>query len=671
MEKKIKYTARDFEAIKSELIAFSKKYYPELSDSWNDASVGAWMIDLVSSVGDSLNYNMDRIFQETNINSANSRSSVLNAARLNGVKIPGPKSSMCEVELTCTLPTNSTNLAEPNWSDAPLVKRGSVVGNMDYHFELLEDVDFSEQFNSDGYSNRTFKPKRDNNGLITAYTVTKSVLVVSGKSKIYKRVISEDELVPFMEIVLPEQGITNVESVIFKNSSKIITDPQLYEYFIDAEEYQLKGDDTTTYRYFEVNSLAEQYRFGDVTNMSTSDNTLVADPIYPSVYTDYTEGTKTTRYYHGEWKAITQKFMTEYTDNEYLKLIFGGATEEVTVPSKGTTTYAQHMMSKMINNPMLGLLPQAGWTMYVLYRTGGGSETNLAQGAINTIVNLNMTFPKMECYNGTTAQLQSQIANSFTVYNPTTSIGGKDFPSTEEIKYLTKYSTSSQERCVTLKDYKARLMQIPPRYGCPFRLNVAEDNNKVSMSVLNLNSEGKLSKLLPKTLVDNMKEYLSHYKSLTDYVEIRSGKYYNLGFQIDVFVDKNYTVSDVVSSIINTVKDYMDISKHDMGEDIFLGDLEKNITSLDGVISLINVGIHNIYGGNYGEQCPLPIYVDVQYGTNCNTVTTTPEAFVSGNGANSVQIDTNALDKVLYCDVDSMWEIRYPDNDIKVRVKLK
>lgn len=670
MEKKIKYTARDFEAIKSELIAFSKKYYPELSDNWNDASIGAWLIDLVSSVGDSLNYNMDRIFQETNINSANSRSSVLNAARLNGVKIPGPKSSMCEVELTCTLPLDGTNISEPNWNDAPLVKRGSIVGNMDYYFELMEDVDFSEQFNSDGYSNRTFKPKRDNNGLITAYTVTKSVLVVSGKSKIYKKVINEDELVPFMEIVLPEQGITNVESVIFKESSNMITDPQMYEYFIDAEEYKIQENDIKTYRYFEVNSLAEQYRFGDKANMS-DDDILVQDQIYPSVYTDYTEdGKRTTRYYHGEWKAITQKFITEYTDNEYLKLIFGGATEEVNTSNE--TTYARHMMNKIINNPMLGLLPRAGWTMYVLYRTGGGAETNLAQGAINTIINLNMIFPKMECKdNGTTAQLQSQIANSFTVYNPTTSIGGKDFPSTEEIKYLTKYSTSSQERCVTLKDYKARLMQMPPRYGCPFRLNVVEDNNKVSMSVLNLNAEGKLSKLLPKTLVDNMKDYLLHYKSLTDYVEIRSGKYYNLGFQIDVFVDKNYTVSDVISSIIQTVKDYMDISKHDMGEDIFLGDLEKEITSLDGVISLINVDVHNIYDGEYGEKCPLPTYVEMEYGSDCSKTPIQQESFVNKDGVNSSQIDINTLDKVLYCDVDSMWEIRYPDNDIKVRVKLR
>ena len=39
MEKKINYLSRDFESIKSELIKFSQKYYPEISDNFNDASV--------------------------------------------------------------------------------------------------------------------------------------------------------------------------------------------------------------------------------------------------------------------------------------------------------------------------------------------------------------------------------------------------------------------------------------------------------------------------------------------------------------------------------------------------------------------------------------------------------------------------------------------------------
>ena len=78
--KKINYLARSYDDIKSELIKFSKEYYPELSDHYNDASVGSWFLDLVSAIGDNLSYHTDRMYQENNIDSANLKSSVLNAA---------------------------------------------------------------------------------------------------------------------------------------------------------------------------------------------------------------------------------------------------------------------------------------------------------------------------------------------------------------------------------------------------------------------------------------------------------------------------------------------------------------------------------------------------------------------------------------------------------------
>ena len=39
----------------------------------------------------------------------------------------------------------------------------------------------------------------------------------------------------------------------------------------------------------------------------------------------------------------------------------------------------------MLNDTYMGELPNAGWTMYVLYRVGGGKETNVARGAITDI----------------------------------------------------------------------------------------------------------------------------------------------------------------------------------------------------------------------------------------------------------------------------------------------
>ena len=658
--KKINYTNRDYEAIKSELIGFSKKYYPEITDDFNDASVGSWLLDLVSVVGDNLNYHIDRTYAENNVNTASLKGSVYNNARKNGVKIPGPKASMCEVELSCTLPLDSTNISIPNFNVAPIIKMGSVVGNSSYKYELIEDVDFRTQFNSEGVSNRTFSPLRNSNGVITAYTVTKTTMVVGGTSKIFKKVLSDTEVVPFMEIVLPEKNIMSVESIIFKESSNFNGEPLSYEYYIDDEKFFIPNETIETYRYFETNSLSDQFRFG------TKNNDKVI-PYEIESYEDYTEtvngknsSQKTTRYYRGEWKPITQKFITEYTDNGYLKIIFGCGTDNAILANQ--TEFGKHMMSKMINNKLLGVLPKAGWTMFVLYRTNGGTETNLAQGSITSIISANIAF-----VNVSDNTLKSSITSSLNVNNISPSVGGKDMPSVSEIKYLTKYSIPSQERCVTIKDYKERILQIPPKYGCPFRLNAMEDNNKIIISCLGLNSNGKLDDGLPSLMVENMSEYLSHYKTLGDYVEFRSGKIYNLGFGIDIFVDKNYDPSIVVKNVINFVKEYMSVKNHDMGEDIFIGDLEKEINNIDGVISLIDLRIYAIYNGSYSTSIPsLPKKYEMANGCSIPNVS----IFDVSGGAESFEVDLNEIDYVLYSDVDSMYEI-LNDNDIKIQVKLR
>ena len=237
-EKKINYIARDFNAIKDELIKFSKTYYPELSDSFNDASVGAWIIDLMSAVGDDLSYHTDRMYQENFIDSANLKSSVLNVARVNGVKLPQPKASICELEISCVIPgLYQDNISLPDWSFAPYIVKGGVVTDGKSYFELLDNVDFGEQFNENGVSNRRYTPLYGPNGSITSYQVYKTVLVSSGQSLVYKKVLSENDIQPFMEIILPEQKIMGIESIIFKEGVDYTINPEMYEYFIDEEEY--------------------------------------------------------------------------------------------------------------------------------------------------------------------------------------------------------------------------------------------------------------------------------------------------------------------------------------------------------------------------------------------------------------------------------------------------
>jgi hypothetical protein len=672
MQKKINYLARTFEDYRSELINFSNKYYPEMTDDFSDTSVGSWFVDLVSSVADNLSYHIDRMYQETNVNSAKLKSSVLNLARTNGLKVPGAKASMCEVRISCTIDIDPENISQPDWRYAPILKRSSVVTAGNYSFQLDEDVDFGQQFNSDGFSNRTYAPNRNSNGSITSYTVTKSVIVVNGTTRIYKKVIMDRDLSPFMEIVLPDTNVMNVESVICKETGSYNETPAMQEYYFDEEEYKLSAEDVSTFRFFEVESLADQYRFGTATNI---DNTVIMDKYNPEIYDDYTEtpaitpdernvnyeSQRTTRIYRGQWKPVTQKFITEYTDNGYMKLIFGAGVSYDEVPS-GSTKYAEYRASKIINNDMLGVLPREGWTMYILYRVGGGIETNLAPNSINGFSLINVEFKNDV---GLDSRKKGVVVNSFTVRNSSASVAGKNAPSTEEIKYLTKYNTSSQDRCVTVKDYQVKLMQMPPKYGAPFRSGVIEENNKIVMSFLGVKSNGRLTKYLPDRLVENVIEWMSHYKTINDYIEIKSGKIYNIGFLIDLFVDKNYNVSTVLTNVIEKIKDYMDINNHNMGDDIFVGDLEKEITLVDGVISLISLRVYNIYDGQYSsDKCPFPELVVTD---NCNNNVSleyrTPE------GCNAFPIDLEAIDKVLYSDYDSMFEV-LNDSDIELKVKL-
>jgi hypothetical protein len=93
------------------------------------------------------------------------------------------------------------------------------------------------------------------------------------------------------------------------------------------------------------------------------------------------------------------------------------------------TTYGEAVTSRIINNKQLGLLPKVGWTMFVLYRVGGGTETNLAEGSINTVVNVDVVFDTTNT--AVTQTIKSNVVSSFEVYNPTTSVAGKDAPSTE------------------------------------------------------------------------------------------------------------------------------------------------------------------------------------------------------------------------------------------------
>lgn len=663
-ENQIQYTKRNYDEIRNAIIEVTKRYYGNIFNTINDASIGQWMIDINSDIFDILMYNIDRAYQETSIDSANSRSSLLNIARSLGVKIPGPKSAVVEVELSCILPLNtsavpgsSNNLAIADESYAPYIKKGSLFSDGRNTFELMEDVDFKTQFDSNGISNRQIIPRKNSNGEITSYRYKKLSVASAGQSKIYKRFITSSDIAPFFSITLQDTNILGVESIILKQGRTLGYNPKIAEFYVDRESYEDK-EGKPTQRFFEVDNLIDQYRFGyeEQEVESLNGQYTYYSPIWDIIDTvevrdeeDHVELEPVRMAVRGKWKRVKNKFVTEYADNGNLKITFGSGllNQYGNIPTTANE-YTQYYMSRMEANDYMGVLPEPNTTMYILYRTGGGEMSNIGANTLNKIVSLAYNIDG-NCNDSEDSRKKSDVRASIAVTNPSQSYGGKDAPSDEEIRFMTKYISAAQNRCVTISDYYARLMEIPPKYGLPFRCGVLEENNKIVVYTLGLDPNGYLSSALSETVANNMKEYLSMYKMLTDFIEIRSGRIINISFEVDVYIDKTYDNSEVSKRIIETIRGYMDIRRHQMGEDIFIGDLEKEISKLDGVQNLIDLRCYNKVGDGYSD-------------------TQITQQMVSDGDNFTDEIDLQESDKTLFSEAGCMFEIKYP-NDIQVNVK--
>lgn len=690
-ETRISYLDRTYEDYRRSILDITQKYYGDIFANYNDAGIGNWLMDIPADIADNLSYNIDRAYQETDIDSATSRDSILNIARTNGVKVSGPKSAIVEVELSCKVPMNNSaadnygnNLSKPDENYLPYIKKGTMFSDGRTYFELVEDVDFSTQFDYNGISNRKMTAGRDGNDNIIYYEYKKRGIARAGQTKIYKKRIHNGDIKPFMSITLNDTSITNVESIICKDGASARRDPSIHEFYVDKESYY-DLTNLPVQRYFEVENLCEQYRFGYVVdeNVDGTYKDNYYDPIWEVVdefVVTNEDGsaavdkngdiiTEPARYaMKGEWKRLKNKFVTEFQENGSLKITFGcGLRNYYGEIPDDASEFTRYMMSRMEANDYMGVLPQSGSTMYILYHVGGGEISNIGANTLNTITYLNMSIPG-NCNDPNDDKKKATIRNTLRVTNPTPSYGGKDEPSDEELKYLIKYNSAEQARCVTLKDYYARISKIHPRYGCPYRHSVVEENNKVVIYTLGLDYKGHLMTQLSETVADNIKEYLKEYKSVNDFVEIRSGKVVNVAFDVYAYIDKAYDKSEVISRIIDLVRDYMDIRKHIMGEDIFLGDLEKEISKLDGVVNLIALRCYNKVGSTDGYSDDI---INQSIVDTTNPCYARERTAVFGDDGLDNEIDLVESDKVLFSSIDSMFEIRYPNRDIRCKIKVR
>jgi hypothetical protein len=602
-EKKINYFARNFTDVRGELVNYVKHFYPELYQDFNDASIGMMLLELNAATADMLSFHTDRMFQETQIDYAQERRSIMNIARTLGLKIPGKRSSITLTDFSVVVPVYGDTF---DIRYAPIIKFGAQVAGGGQTFETLDDIDFSSPYSSGGIPNRLIIPNIDANNTIISYTLVKREIVSNGVTKILKRVLGEADSVPFLELILPDPNVVSVEQVITKEGTTFTTNPTTSE-FVD-----------NNLRWWEVDSLAEDKIFVDDPSRSTDNSGIMP----------------------GKWISITRKFVREYTDTGFSKITFGsGFSDEQYLQQYSANPYILQI-ANFFNSTALGEIPRPNSTLYVRYRVGGGSAANIGANVINSVGNIEMII------NGPNASNNQFVRSSIRVNNPVPAFGGGNEPSVDEIRWMTKYNFASQNRAVTIKDYLAIIFKMPGKFGVPFRMQVSEKQNKIEFAILGLDSRGKLNNSSTNTLKENMASWLADYRMINDYVLIRDGKIINISFDIDLYTDKSFNQGEIVNNTINTVKNYFDINKWQMGQNIYLAQLVEAINNVAGVLNVVDIKAYNNVNGNYSLNSTSQPYLDEITG----------------------QINLTD-DFALFGEYDTMFEIKFPNTDIRVRTK--
>lgn len=605
----IQYGSRTFGEIRGDLISFIRQSYPEVLSDFTDSSVGAMLIDLNAGVANNLSVNTDRAFQETQLEYAQQRASILNIAKNMGFNIPARRPSVTVVDFSVVVPVLGN---APDASYYPILKAGAQVLGGGKIFETEENIDWNSSLSNLGDPNRSIIPNLDTNGIPVSYTVTKREVVINGGSSIFKRVINTSDIIPFLKVTLPDPDVLQIDSVILLEGTNYSSNPE------NSEFYDINN------RYYEVDYLAQQRVF--VENAASSSGNTNTDNLKAAT-----------------WLDITKKFIKEYTPKGYSVLTFGSGDANVNAFKDGFLKEGvsnRQFLDNFLNNTALGEKLKPNYTLFIKYRTGGGIASNIGAEVLTELGSYTLDVV------GSRQEYNQNVRRSLKTTNPIPAIGGNDGLSTEQIRQLVKYNFSGQERAVQLTDYLLQVYKMPGKYGSPYRANSYKINNKVVIPILGIGSDGKLSNTSNSLMQTNITEWLTEFRMVNDYVEIKDGKIFNLAFEIDMYVE-NTADNEIANSVISLVTEYFDITDHEMSEDVFISSLQNEISKANGVVNIISIKVFNKVGGQYSSNTVTQAILDTETG--------------------EIKIENNTI----YSTQDSMFEIKYPEKDIQVLLRKK
>lgn len=555
----IKYTSREYNSIRNDLIQHAKRYYP---DTWKDFSKGtinSLLVDVVAYVGDVLSYYLDYQVNESFLDTAIEFDNIRKHARALGYKYAGSPSSYGMMSFYCLVPANGNGTA-PDRSYLPVISQGTSFTSDDGSpYYLTEDV------RMDNANNEFVSARQDpTTGATTYFAVKAFGQISSGKFQRAVIDLSSTSFVKFRRIRIGPANITEVFSVV-------------------------DGDGN---EYYEVENLAQEVVFLETTN-PTAASDGVRSIIKPFI--------------------ASRRFVVEQDDTgTYLQFGFGSDDDVTTLsglvePSKvvinmhGKRSISDMSFdpSKMLGTNKLGISP-AQTTLTVITTTNDFRSANASVGSITQINNRLIEFEDIETLS--TPKVQT-IIGSLEVINEEPIVGSVEQMTNEELKQRAKSYYSAQNRAVTKQDYVSLLHSMPKKFGSFKRIDVVGDpsntNNRIAIYVVSENSDGNLAPSGSR-IKSNAKIWLMQYKSLNDAIDIYDAKIVNFGIDFKVVLDERFSSFDVIGRCTDRLKEHFADQLY-IGEPIYITKLYSILGKTDGVADVKKVNVYHKFGGSYSS----------------------------------------------------------------------
>jgi len=147
VQKDVSFLGRDFGEFRKNLIEFSKNYFPNTYNDFNESSPGMMFMEMASYVGDVLSFYTDTQLRESLLTTAEENANLFQIVSSLGYQPKNIVPASVTLDVFQLVPSKgSGDNVRPDYDYAMVLSEGMVVGSTDFsdvEFTTISTVDFA------------------------------------------------------------------------------------------------------------------------------------------------------------------------------------------------------------------------------------------------------------------------------------------------------------------------------------------------------------------------------------------------------------------------------------------------------------------------------------------------------------------------------------------------